>query len=104
MKYFPFMYLFSWFMGGVYTTLLWVVTIDVFSISITFSFLLGLISLGITVVQFVLTKHLFYLLRGFITMNTIKNKKSKPQVDIETTDKKKNKKPKPKYKDVDSNR
>jgi general stress protein CsbA len=102
MKYFPFIDLFSWFMGGVYTVLLWIVTIDVISVSIIFSFLLGLISLGITVIYFVLTRRLFYLLRGFIIMNKIRTKKPQPQPNPELINNKKPKKPK--FRDIDNNR
>jgi hypothetical protein len=102
MKYFPFMYLFSWFMGGIYTILIWVVAIDVFSISILFGFILGLISLGITVIQFVLTKYLFYLLKRFIIMSKIKT--PKPKQSETDTKPVKTPKPKPKYRDVENNR
>ena len=102
MKYFPFLFLFSWFMGNIYMVILWAVAIDVVSISVVFSVLLALIALGVTVVQFVLTKRLFYLLRGFIIMSKLKTKKPK-QIEIEIKNPKPLK-PKPKYRDVDSNR
>jgi len=106
MKYFPFIDLFSWLMGNVYIFLIWIVAIDVVSISVVFSVLLTLIALGVTVVQFVLTKRLFYLLRGFIIMSKLKTKKPKPvETEIETEVKKpKTPKPKYKYRDVESNR
>jgi hypothetical protein len=104
MKHFPFINLFSWFMGSVYTLLIWVVAIDVFSVSVLFSFILGLISLGITVIQLVLTKHLFYLLKKFIIMS--KTKTPTPKLNQSEVDTKpvKTPKPKPKYRDVENNR
>lgn len=106
MKHFPFINLFSWFMGKAYVVFLWVITIDIFSISILFSILLGLISLGVTIVQSVLTKYLFYLLRGFIIMSKLKTKKPKTvEIEIETEVKKpKTLRPKPKYRDIENNR
>jgi hypothetical protein len=77
MKHFPFLFLSIWLMGFMYVFILWVVSIDVISVSILFGILMGLIALGMTVVQFALSKHLFYLLRGFIIMRKIKTKKSK---------------------------
>jgi hypothetical protein len=104
MKYFPFMYLFSWLMGNVYMLLIWIIAIDVFSVSIIFSFLLMLISLLTTIVQFILTKRLFYLLRGFIIMSKLKTKKPKPVENEIEVKKTKTPKPKYKYRDVESNR
>lgn len=104
MKYFPFIGLFSWFMGGVYTLLIWVVAVDVSSVSILFSFILGLISLGVTVIQLVLTKHLFYLLKKFIIMNKTKTPTTKPKQSEVDTKPVKTPKPKPKYRDVENNR
>jgi hypothetical protein len=83
---------------------LWIVALDVVSISVVFSVLLALIALGITVIQFILTKRLFYLLKRFIIMDKLKTKKPKP-VELEIEIKKlKTPKPKYKYQDVESNR
>ena len=94
--------MFFWIMGNAYAVFLWVITFDVFSISILFSILLGLVALGVTVIQFTLTKHLFRLLRKFIIMSKIKT----PKLKQSETDTKpvKTPKPKPKYRDVENNR
>jgi hypothetical protein len=85
---------------------LWVVALDVVSISVLFSILLILIALGVTVTQFVLTKHLFYLLKRFTIMSKLKTKKPKlVEIEVEIEVKKpKTPKPKYKYRDVESNR
>jgi len=104
MKHSPFLFIPIWLMGFVYVSVLWVISVDVIPVSILFGVLMGLIALGMTIIQFILSRHLFYLLRGFIIMSKLKTKKPKPvETEIEV---KKTKKPKPKYKyrDVESNR
>ena len=94
--------MFFWIMGNAYAVFLWIITFDVFSISILFSILLGLVALGITVIQFILTKHLFRLLRKFIIMSKIKT--PKPKQSETDTKPVRTPKPKPKYRDVENNR
>jgi hypothetical protein len=102
MKYFPFLFLSIWLVGFIYIAILWVVSIDVMSVSILFGVLMGLIALGAVVVQLILSRHLFHSLRKFIIMNKIKT--PKPKQSETDTKPVKTPKPKPKYRDVENNR
>lgn len=102
MKHFPFLFSTIWLLGIVYVYALWIIFINVIPVSIMFSIVLGLITLGVTVIQLVVSKNLFHSLRKFIIMSKIKTPKSKQS----ETDTKpvKTPKPKPKYRDVENNR
>lgn len=102
MKHFPFLFSIIWLLGVAYVYALWVIFISVIPVSIVFSVVLGLIALGVTVIQFVVSKNLFHSLRKFIIMSKIKTPKPKqPETETKPV---KTPRPKPKYRDVENNR